>query len=175
MPHWTASLLLLAGCASAPAPERTSNIELHNWTGMEMDLERIRRIQQAQYDFLCDYVGSEPGKVHVHVEKGLGCAYSTLKGPYPEMHLQDFGAYDPTNNVGHEMMHCFGFRYGCMPHWFNESIADMAWVDGEVAFLEDQNRLLLAVLSEAAGEDLTRIFVEEFGFNPRTRERQTGY
>lgn len=41
--------------------------------------------------------------------------------------------------------------------------------------LEDKNRLILAVLSQAAGRDLTDVFVHEFGFNPRTRERQRGY
>jgi hypothetical protein len=41
--------------------------------------------------------------------------------------------------------------------------------------LEEQNRLLLAILSEAAGEDLVPLFTKEFGFNPRTRERQRGY
>jgi hypothetical protein len=41
--------------------------------------------------------------------------------------------------------------------------------------LEEKNRFLLSVLSEAAGEDLTALFTGEFGFNPRTRERQRGY
>jgi len=41
--------------------------------------------------------------------------------------------------------------------------------------LEDKNRFLLAVLSEAAGEDVVPRFVQEFGFNVRTRERQRGY
>jgi hypothetical protein len=41
--------------------------------------------------------------------------------------------------------------------------------------LEDQNLLILAILSEAAGEDLTPLFTKEFGFNPKTRERQRGY
>lgn len=43
------------------------------------------------------------------------------------------------------------------------------------ADLEDKNRLILRVLSEAAGEDLTALFAHEFGFNVRTRERQRGY
>ena len=43
------------------------------------------------------------------------------------------------------------------------------------AALEARNRFLLAVLGEAAGEDLLPLFQREFGFNPRTRERQRGY
>jgi hypothetical protein len=45
----------------------------------------------------------------------------------------------------------------------------------EGAALEEKNRLILSVLSEAAGEDLTPLFAKEFGFNLRTRERQRGY
>ena len=131
------------------------------------------------------------------------------------------------------MMHCFCFEFGYLPHWFNESIADVAFVDSEIELyrrreelpflkrydrvdhrsyelltlrrrygsgyfrrvcavmrnrldvcrrtfrggssLEDQNELLLSILSDAAGEDLTAVFVDEFGFNPRTRHRQRGY
>ncbi|MBK7876814.1 MAG: hypothetical protein IPJ77_13905 [Planctomycetes bacterium] len=41
--------------------------------------------------------------------------------------------------------------------------------------LETKNRFLLALLSEAAGEDLLPLFTREFGFDLRTRERQRGY
>ena len=41
--------------------------------------------------------------------------------------------------------------------------------------LEEKNLLLLAFLSAAAGEDLLPYFRSEFGFDPRTRDRQRGY
>ena len=41
--------------------------------------------------------------------------------------------------------------------------------------LEERNLFLLEVVSAAAGQDLTETFRREFGFNPRTRERQRGY
>lgn len=40
--------------------------------------------------------------------------------------------------------------------------------------LEAKNLLILTALSEAAGSDVMPQF-EEWGFNPRTRERQRGY
>lgn len=43
------------------------------------------------------------------------------------------------------------------------------------AALETKNRFLLSALSEAAGEDLVPLFTREFGFDPKTRERQRGY
>ena len=131
------------------------------------------------------------------------------------------------------MMHAFNSEIGALPHWFNESMSDVAWVDSEVELwhrreadeflasldrvdhrsyellelrrrfgrdyfprvyrgigarmdecrrvfgegtsLEEKNDLLLDLLSQAAGEDLVPVFKKEFGFNPRTRERQRGY
>jgi hypothetical protein len=120
---------------------------------------------------------------------------------------------------------------GAIPHWFNESVADMAWFDSEIDLwkrrkeswlatfdrvdyrsyellqlrlqyghdyfakvfallqkqkeecrrvfsdatkLDEKNEFLLATLSQAAGEDVRPRF-KEWGFNPRTRERQRGY
>jgi hypothetical protein len=31
------------------------------------------------------------------------------------------------------MLHCFLFRYGNLPHWFGESMADMAYADSEIS------------------------------------------
>jgi hypothetical protein len=39
----------------------------------------------------------------------------------------------------------------------------------------DIRTAVLAVLSEAAGTDLTPMFTQEWGFAVRTRERQRGY
>jgi hypothetical protein len=185
------------------------------------------------YEFLLGYAGAGPERVVVHVGASYPCGFARRGSPDPEMFLRAGHVFDTTVDYAHEMMHCFAFRYGDLPHWFGESLSDVAWVDSEIAlyhrrreepFLkslvridhrsyellslrqrfgagyfpkvlremekrreecaetfrsgvppERKNRLILRVLSAAAGKDLTRLFTDEFGFDMKTRQRQRGY
>lgn len=203
-----------------------------NHADPSLKLAPIARDLRRQYDFLAEYVGSAPEVLYVHVGAHYPQGFMMQAGPYPEMFLQSGSIADTTANFAHEMMHAFLRRFGDLPHWFNESMSDVAYADSEIELwgrrkeaeflatfdrvdhrsyelmrlrarygrtyfrkvchglearrerclatfrdgvaLEDKNELLLEVLSEAAGEDVRPLF-REFGFNPKTRERQRGY
>ncbi|MBI5362181.1 MAG: hypothetical protein HZA53_03315 [Planctomycetes bacterium] len=88
-------------------------------------------------------------------------------------------SFDRIDHRSYELLQ-LRIRYGAsyFPRVFRllESRADeRAHALARDASLETKNRFLLSVLSEAAGEDLTPLFTREFGFDPRTRERQRGY
>jgi hypothetical protein len=198
-----------------------------------IDADRVLSALERQYAWLAEYVGTAPRWVVVHVGARYPCGFAIGSSPYPEMFLRAGPIADTSNDYAHEMTHCFAFRYGQIPHWLNESLADAAYADAEISLygrreeaeilgvfdrvdhrsyelmrlrarygagfvprvfrtlerrieecrrilgpgttLEEKNLFLLSVLSEAAGEDLTPRFRDEFGFNPRTRERQRGY
>jgi hypothetical protein len=252
-----AALLALASCAARPAPEpaRTPppdppattewhaepvldrrfahNVVLLQHADASLPDETIVGWMQQQYDWLRAWVGFGPEWIFVHVGAHYPCGMTMRAGEWPEMFLRADSILDTSADVAHEMMHAFDTEVGALPHWFNESMSDVAWVDSEVELwhrreageflasldrvdhrsyellelrrrfgrdyfprvyreiaarldecrrtfrddvpLEDKNRLLLALLSTAAGEDLEPVFRKEFGFNPKTRERQRGY
>ena len=222
----------------APAAEpvletaRTRNLVVKNHADASLETGAIARDLQTMYDFLAKYVGAAPERVIVHIGKHHRHGFARPSDP-PEMFLKAASIFDTSADYAHEMMHCFVFRYGSLPHWFNESLSDMAYLDSEIELykrrkekpflqnhdridhrsfelvrlrvmfgrgffrkvcrlmekkrkacratfqpgvpLERKNALILSLLSEAAGKDLTVLFTKEFGFDPRTRERQRGY
>ena len=249
-----AAAALAGACAASPhalPPEPTAttewhaepvfatataqNIVVHDHAGpiTALLVDWIAQIGQTQYDFLLDYVGAGPEWVHVHVGANYPYGFAIASRPFPEMFLEARGILDTSNNWAHEMTHCFNSYFGELPHWFNESLADVVYADSEIELyqrvseaemlkrfdrvdnrsyelmqlrarygrqyfrkvyramlarlaesrrvlrsdeaLEDRNRFILSVLSEAAGENLAPVFETEFGFNVRTRERQRGY
>jgi hypothetical protein len=251
---WAGAVLLAAACggrdAAVPAapPDPPVSTEWHkepvfdrvasrnvvfvNHADPTMDPRTVVEGLQAQFDWLREYVGVAPRWVFVHAGNRYPCGFAMPGAEHPEMFLVAGKVFDTSNDYAHEMTHCFTFRYGRLPHWFNESLSDVAYVDAEIDLwrrrresyvdgfdrvdyrsyeilrlrkrfgrpyfpkvframekrleecrktfaegvaLEDQNLLILAILSEAAGEDLTPLFTKEFGFNPKTRERQRGY
>lgn len=217
-----------------PVLEKTigKNVVLYNHADATLESKTIVGLLQQQYDFLKEYVGVAPRWVLVHVGNRYPLGFMIRNGPDPEMFLQAGGIFDTSANYAHEMMHCFMSEFGgAIPHWFNESMSDMAYFDSEFELwkrrrepwldqfdrvdyrsyellqlrrsygrayfrkvcaglvkrteecrktfandvkIDAKNELLLAVLSEAAGEDVMPR-MKEMGFNPRTRERQRGY
>lgn len=215
---------------------RSEHVLLVNHADASLALEPALVELERAYAWLRDYTGVEPGCVVVHVGSRYPCGFA-MRGRAPEgcpeVFLQAASIFDSQANVVHEMSHAFAYRFGALPHWFFESIADVAYADAEIGLwkrrkeapflatfdrvdhrsyelmllrarygaeyfpkvfrvlearvaadpsvvadatpLEERNRLLLAVLSEAAGEDLVPLFTRELGFDPRTRERQRGY
>lgn len=208
------------------------NVAVYDHADPTFNVATIAALAQQQYDFLARYVGGAPRWVLIHVGDHYPCGFSMKPGADPEMFLQAGSIFDTAANYAHEMTHCFTFGLGmAIPHWFNESLSDMAWFDSEIELwqrrkeawldtfdrvdyrsyellqlrrkygatyfrkvcaalqrqgdecrrvfsaatkLDEKNDFLLAVLSEAAGEDVRPLF-KEWGFNPRTRERQRGY
>lgn len=208
------------------------NVAVYNHADASIALDTVVEQLQRQYDFLAKYTGGAPRWVLVHVGKNYECGFSIHAGPDPEMFLQSGSIFDSSANYAHEMMHCFMFELGnSIPHWFNESLSDMAWFDSEIDLwkrrkeswldsydridyrsyellqlrkkygheyfakvcallrkqkdecrrvfseatkLDEKNDFILGVLSQAAGEDVKPLF-KEWGFNPRTTERQRGY
>jgi hypothetical protein len=208
------------------------NVAVYNHADATIVLETIVEQLQRQYDFLATYTGGAPRWIIAHVGKNYECGFSIHAGPDPEMFLQSFSIFDSSANYAHEMMHCFMFELGgSIPHWFNESLSDMAWFDSEIDLwkrrkeswldsfdridyrsyellqlrkkygheyfakvcalfrkqkdescrvfsdatkLDEKNDFILGVLSQAAGEDVKPMF-KEWGFSPRTTERQRGY
>lgn len=195
--------------------------------------EAIAEALERQYGFLRDTLGFGPDWIVCHVGSRYPSGFAMCAGDQPEMFLRAGSVFDSQADYAHEMMHCFLFRFGALPHWFGESMSDLAFADSEIALwgrrheaefldsfdrvdhrsyellalrrrhgsallgriggalearrercrrtfvpgapLEEQNLLLLEVLSAACGEDVRPLFESEFGFNPRTRERQRGY
>jgi hypothetical protein len=212
------------------------NVAVYNHADATLNLAPIVDGLQREHDFLAKYTGGAPRWVLVHVGAHYECGFSIKAGPDPEMFLQAPSIFDTSANYAHEMMHCFVFDLcgdagGAIPHWFNESLSDMAWFDSEIdlwqrrkeswldAFdrvdyrsyellqlrrkygggffpkvcaamrkqadacrrvfsaatrLDVRNDFILDLLTQAAGEDVRPLF-KEWGFDPRTRERQRGY
>lgn len=209
------------------------NVVIYNHADATFETATILELLQRQYDWLAEYVGLAPRWILVHVGSNYPLGFMIRAGPDPEMFLQASGIFDTSNNYAHEMMHCFLSELGpSIPHWFNESASDVAWIDAEIGLwkrrreepwlatfdridyrsfelvtlrrkfgagffrktcaalvrrrddcretftaavkLDAKNELLVAALSEAAGEDVLPL-LKEMGFNPRTRERQRGY
>jgi hypothetical protein len=205
------------------------NVLVLNHADPSINVETIAWKLQDQYDWLADWIGLAPDWVIVHVGANYPLGFATPHQPHPEMFLQAQHIFDSQVNYAHEMLHCFHGALARFPHWFEESMADAAFVESEIGLwkrrledpfldqydrvdhrsyellrlrarygedlfprmyaalrarlgdvretmaegsLEERNRLLLALLSDAAGEDLLPYFREEFGFDIRTRERQ---
>jgi hypothetical protein len=130
------------------------NVVLYNHADRSLECATILSLLQQQYEFLKDYVGVAPRWILVHVGNGYPCGLSLHAGPDPEMFLQASTIFDTQTNYAHEMMHCFMFDFGELPHWFNESLSDVAYVDSEIELWKRRR---------------------EKEFHPRTRERQRGY
>ncbi|MSR47405.1 MAG: hypothetical protein EXS13_10135 [Planctomycetes bacterium] len=201
------------------------NIVVLNHSHPSIELATVAAQLQQQYDWLQEWAGFAPRWVFVHVGDHYPCGMTIRIGSHPEMFLQAPGIFDTANNYAHEMQHAFLSELGgVIPHWFNESLSDMAWVDSEIALWlptldridwrsyellqlrmkygagyfpkvlralwrrrdecamsftdatkqDAKNELLVAVLSEAAGEDVLPLMTG-LGFDMRTRERQRGY
>ena len=56
--------------------------------------------------------------------------------PHPEVFLQADRIFDTQVNYAHELLHAFNAELGPTPHWFNESTADVAYVDSEIELWE---------------------------------------
>ena len=244
-----ALVMFAAGSCAAPPPDpapmtewhqepvvaRTAagNIVVLNHSHPSIELATVAAQLQQQYDWLHEWAGFAPRWVFVHVGDHYPCGMTIRVGPHPEMFLQAPGIFDTANNYAHEMQHAFLSELGgVIPHWFNESLSDMAWVDSEIALWrrrreaewlptldridwrsyellqlrmkygptyfqnvlralwrrrdecattftdatkqDAKNELLVAALSEAAGEDVLPL-LKGLGFDLRTRERQRGY
>ena len=211
----------------------TRNVVFYNHADASWRNDTIAGLLQQQYDFLFALIGDGPRWIIVHAGNDYPCGSTRTDGPWPEMYLQAPSIFDTAANYAHEMTHCFHAQFGRMPHWFEESMADVNYAESEIALwqrrnekemlarfdrvdersyemaqvrtrfgapfvrqlyrilqarraecrqlmqagttLEERNLFLLEVVSAAAGQDLTETFTREFGFNPRTRERQRGY
>ena len=139
-----AALLFAAPSQDAPAPKDpatttpwhaepvlekkvTKNVAVYNHADATLETATVAALAQQQYEFLEKYTGGAPRWVLVHVGNKYECGFSMQAGPDPEMFLQAPGM-DTSANYAHEMMHCFMFELGALPHWFNESLSDMAWL-----------------------------------------------
>lgn len=209
------------------------HVVLYNHADPSLELATIVELLDRQHDWLARWCGFAPRWVLVHVGDGYPFGFSLKSGEHPEMFLDTPGIFDTADDYAHEMAHCFTYELGAsIPHWFNESLSDMAWLDAEIGLwrrrreadwlarfdridwrsyellqlrlaygpeyfpavlralwrrraeclatftserkLDAKNELIVAALSEAAGEDvLPRL--RALGFDPRTRERQRGY
>jgi len=77
------------------------------------------------------------------------CGFSRPTAGPPEMFLQAGPVFDSQANWAHEMFHCFSFRYGSLPHWFGESMADMAYADSEIALWKRRTEGFLRAFDRA--------------------------
>jgi hypothetical protein len=111
---------------------KTANLEVHNHADPTFVTATIAAELQKQYDWLKEWVGAEPGKIAVHFAADYPCGFSRSLPTGPEMFLQSGSIFDSQANYAHEMGHCFLFRFGWLPHWFAESMADMAFGDSEI-------------------------------------------
>lgn len=152
----SALLLLAAGCVGSDAaagsipadPPATTdwhqepivarahsrNVLVLNHADPTLRLDTAAAQLQRQYDWLAEWMGFAPRFVIVHVGANYPLGFSTRQGPDPEMFLRADGIFDTANNYAHEMQHCFLSELGsAIPHWFNESLSDMAFLDSEIA------------------------------------------
>ena len=136
-----------AGPAGPPDPPATTelhrepvlekrvgrNVVLYNHADATLETATIVDLLQRQYDWLAQEVGVAPRWVLVHVGANYPLGFMIRNGPDPEMFLQASGIFDTANNYAHEMMHCFTSEFGgAVPHWFNESMSDLAWIESEI-------------------------------------------
>ena len=113
------------------------NVVVLNHADATLECATIVLLLQRQYDWLAGYVGISPRWVIVHVGANYPLGFMIRNGPDPEMFLQANGIFDTANNYAHEMMHCFMSEFGRdIPHWFNESLSDMAYIDAEIELWE---------------------------------------
>lgn len=112
---------------------RSEHVLLVNHADASLALEPVLVELERAYVWLRAYTGVEPGGVVVHVGARYPCGFSMRANELPEMFLEAASIFDAQANVVHEMTHCFAFRWGSTPHWFFESIADVAYADAEIA------------------------------------------
>jgi hypothetical protein len=109
------------------------NVVVYNHADATLETATIVDLLQKQYDWLAEYVGVAPRWVLVHVGAKYPLGFMIRSGPDPEMFLQAGSIFDTSANYAHEMMHCFMSELGgSIPHWFNESVSDLAWMDSEI-------------------------------------------
>jgi hypothetical protein len=110
-----------------------ANVLVLSHTDPTLRLDTVASQLQTQYDWLREWMGFAPRAVIVHVGANYPCGFSLRAGAAPEMFLQAGGIFDPSSNYAHEMQHCFLSEIGSViPHWFNESLSDMAWLESEI-------------------------------------------
>jgi hypothetical protein len=114
-----------------------ANVVLWNHADASLRGETILALLQRQYDWLARWCGFAPRWVHVHVGSRYPLGFMIRNGPDPEMFLQAASIFDTAVNYAHEMTHCFLSELGSsIPHWFNESMSDMAYLDSEIELWE---------------------------------------
>ncbi|MBI3817894.1 MAG: hypothetical protein HY286_04325 [Planctomycetes bacterium] len=114
-----------------------ANIYFMNHADASICDDTIVGLLQLQYDWLRRYLGAGPRWIYCHTSGKYTLGFSIMAGapggaPWPEMFLQAGGIFDTESNYAHEMTHCFNSYFGNMPHWFNESMADVTYFDSEV-------------------------------------------
>jgi hypothetical protein len=110
------------------------HVVVYNHSNPSLELATVALQLDQQYDWLAEWCGFAPRWVFVHVGDRYPCGMSIRAGEVPEMFLQAPAIFDTAANYAHEMTHCFAYELGgAIPHWFNESLADMAYVDAEIA------------------------------------------
>jgi hypothetical protein len=137
--------------AAAPVlgTAKSKNITVINHANATFVCETIAEGLQRQYDWLKEWMGAAPEQVVVHVGNDYPCGFSRPTAGPPEMFLQAGSVFDSQANYAHEMFHCFSFRYGALPHWFGESMADMAYGDSEIALWKRRTEAFLADFDRA--------------------------
>ncbi len=116
------------------ARQLSRNVMVLNHADPTLELATIVELLQRQYEWLAQWFGFAPRWVIVHIGSTYPFGFSLRSGADPEMFLRADGIFDTANNYAHEMTHCFAFELGnSIPHWFNESLADMAWLDSELS------------------------------------------
>ena len=149
-----------APAAPPPAPQdpaaapvlgtaKSKNVTVINHADASFVCETLAEGLQRQYDWLREWMGAAPEQVVVHVGNDYPCGFSRPTAGPPEMFLQAGPVFDSQANWAHEMFHCFSFRYGALPHWFGESMADMAYGDSEIALWKRRTEGFLAGFDRA--------------------------
>lgn len=114
-----------------------ANVLLFNHADASFNDDKIIELLQMQYDYLRRYFGAGPRWIYCHISPKYTLGFSISAGapgeaPWPEMFLQSGGVFDTQANYAHEMTHCFNSYFGPLPHWFNESMADVTFFESEV-------------------------------------------
>ncbi len=127
--------------AAAPILDtvKTKNLVVHNHADASIVTATAAAELQRQYDWLKTYVGVAPPRIEVHIGNDYPCGFSRSGPGDPAMFLQAGSIFDSSANYAHEMLHCFTFHYGALPHWFAESLADMAYLDAEIELWKRRN------------------------------------
>ena len=109
------------------------HVVVYNHSHPSIELTTVALLLDVQYDWLARWCGFAPPWIFVHVGDRYPCGFAMRAGDVPEMFLQAPAIFDTSANYAHEMAHCFAYELGgAIPHWFNESLADMAYVDAEI-------------------------------------------